>query len=383
MPAPKNSEERASTIVLKRIKKHGHGHHGGAWKIAYADFVTAMMAFFLLMWLLGSTTKADKQGISDYFNTPLTVALTGGSYSGGGSTILPGGGKDITRPAIGDVQNGGKSKRNGAGKTAAQQAREEDAARLQKLKSKIEALIEQNPKLNAFKSQIKLDITSEGLRIQIIDEQNRPMFPSGSSVLAPYSKAVLDPIGRALNDVENRVSIAGHTDSQAYGGGETGFSNWELSTERASAARRELVAGGMGEKKVLQVRGLADALPLYENDPAQPGNRRISILVLNKQTQDAFFRDGGRIDVSTQTQAAEAVEHAAARRRAGASSSAGALPATARNTAPDDASGARRADRVDDFHIQSASERSAEDKSKHVADDGQGPARTAHAGNPA
>ncbi|MGI4856377.1 MAG: flagellar motor protein MotB [Janthinobacterium lividum] len=300
-------KERISlTIIRRKGKSHGHAHHGGAWKIAYADFVTAMMAFFLLMWLLGSTTKGDKQGIADFFNTPLAVALNRGSYSGGATSVLEGGGADMMKPQLGDVSHSDAEKSK-AQKAAAEAARAkpsaDDMQRLKGLKLKIDALIDKNIKLKPFRNQIRIDITSEGLRIQITDEQNRPMFASGSPVLAGYTKDILHEIGLALNDVDNRVSIAGHTDSTPYSGGEKGYSNWELSSERANAARRELIAGGMTEKKVIQVRGLADALPLVAADPNAPMNRRISILVLNHASEESFLKDRGRTDVSTPAQA--------------------------------------------------------------------------------
>jgi chemotaxis protein MotB len=294
------------TIVVRRPKKGGHGgHHGGAWKIAYADFVTAMMAFFLLMWLLGSTTKADKQGIEDYFNTPLAVALSGNANGGSQSSVLNAGGRDIASTEKGDghatqTQRGAQSGTVQAvtpAQTAPRMVKttEDDLGRLTALKVKLATLIEQSPRLRVFKDQIRISITSEGLRIEIIDTQNRPMFKTGSSRLESYAQDILREIGAPLNDVDNRVSIAGHTDAAPYQGGETGYSNWELSSERANAARRELAAGGMKEDKVLQVRGLADVLPLNRNGPDQASNRRISILVLNRATEDAFFHDGGRV----------------------------------------------------------------------------------------
>ncbi|CAE6715083.1 hypothetical protein R69927_04806 [Paraburkholderia domus] len=146
----------------------------------------------------------------------------------------------------------------------------------------------------AFKNQIRISITNEGLRIEIVDSQNRPMFPSGSSKLQPYAVTILTQIGAALNDVENRISIAGHTDAVPYTAGPEGYSNWELSSDRANAARRALVTGGMHGEKLLQVRGLADVLPLNSNIADEPTNRRISILVLNKAAELAFFHDGGR-----------------------------------------------------------------------------------------
>jgi chemotaxis protein MotB len=259
---------KAPTIVIRRKRKGDHGAaHGGAWKIAYADFVTAMMAFFLLMWLLSSTNQGDLQGIADYFNRPLKALLTAGP----GTTAT-------TAPQT-------EEERKDA-------LRKDESQQLQALKTKLDALIQQSPKLQAFKNQIKIDITSEGLRIQIIDNQNRPMFDKGDAVLKSYTKEILDQIGPTLNDVPNHISIAGHTDSLAYHGAQDGYSNWELSSERANAARRELLAGGMKDSKILQIRGLADALPFYKNDTTNPANRRISIVVLNKAAEDNFERDG-------------------------------------------------------------------------------------------
>jgi len=303
------SDDTQQPIVVKRIKKHGGGHHGGAWKIAYADFVTAMMAFFLLMWLLGSTTKGDLKGIADHFNTPLKVALMGGSGSGDSSSILQGGGTDLTR-SNGQVRNGEiESKKSTinlqalkADKDAKQARAEAEAAereRLSELKGQIEALVEASPALRPFKNQLLLDITSEGLRIQIVDEKNRPMFDSASAELKSYTRDILHEIGRVLNQVENRVSLSGHTDATQYAGGDRGFSNWELSASRANASRRELIVGGMEDRKVVRVVGLASSVLFDKDDPANPINRRISIVVMNKRTEEALMKDGNSLDVGT------------------------------------------------------------------------------------
>lgn len=286
----------APTIVVRRKKKSGHaGHHGGAWKIAYADFVTAMMAFFLLMWLLGSTSRYDKQGIEDYFNAPLSTLFGGNDGSGAArSSVINGGGRDLASSRPGEVT---KSQTEPVSKTPERIAAENDARRLKQLKEKLTALIENTPALRAFKDQIRIDITSEGLRIEIVDSLRRPMFASGSSKLEGYVGVILAQIGASMNDVDNRVSIAGHTDAVPYSGGQAGYSNWELSSERANAARRSLIAGGMSEGKILQVRGLADVLPLNKAVADEPTNRRISILVLNKAAEQAFFADGGRTSV--------------------------------------------------------------------------------------
>jgi chemotaxis protein MotB len=286
----------APTIVVKRKKKgHGHGHHGGAWKIAYADFVTAMMAFFLLMWLLGSTSKYDKEGIEQYFNTPLSALFGDQGGAAHHTSVVNGGGESISSARPGEANKTQSQPTPPTPQRVSQQ--QQDMQRLQLLKQKLSALIEMTPALKAFKDQIRIAITTEGLRIEIVDSLKRPMFASGSFKMEGYATTILTNIGSTLNDVNNRVSIAGHTDAVPYSGGQTGYSNWELSSERANAARRALVAGGMNEGKILQVRGLADVLPLNKDVVDEPTNRRISILVLNKASEEAFFKDGGRTTV--------------------------------------------------------------------------------------
>ncbi|NKJ46187.1 flagellar motor protein MotB [Burkholderia sp. SG-MS1] len=314
--ASQQAETPAPVIVRRSKKADDHGaHHGGAWKIAYADFVTAMMAFFLLMWLLGSTSKYDKQGIEDYFNTPLSSLLGGNEGTAAARpSVVQGGGRDIadTRPAEGRKSQTEPTQPSAATPSATPPA---DAARLQQLKAKLTALIEQSPALKAFKDQIRISITNEGLRIEIVDSHNRPMFASGSPKLQPYAVTILTQIGAALNDVDNRISIAGHTDAVPYTAGPEGYSNWELSSERANAARRALVAGGMHGEKLLQVRGLADVLPLNSHVADEPTNRRISILVLNKAAELAFFHDGGRTTIDETSPASAAVPEVIGRLR--------------------------------------------------------------------
>ncbi|HEU4777936.1 MAG TPA: flagellar motor protein MotB [Telluria sp.] len=291
------AEEGLRPIIVKRIKKSGGGHHGGAWKIAYADFVTAMMAFFLLMWLLGSTTKGDLNGISEYFKTPLKVAMQGGAGSGDSSSVIPGGGKDLTRKEGQVKATDDPSIKKTYNLSAAKQALEhEETLRLQALKEKIESKIESNPLLKKYKNQLLLDFTSEGLRIQIVDEQNRPMFALAKAELQPYTRDILYEIGFVLNDVPNKIGLSGHTDSTPYMS-DAGYSNWELSADRANASRRALIAGGMNENKILRVVGLASAAHLDKQDPFNPINRRISIIVMNKKTEENVMRDGAKIDV--------------------------------------------------------------------------------------
>ncbi len=308
-------KEQTAPIIVKRIKKGGGGHHGGAWKIAYADFVTAMMAFFLLMWLLGSTAKGDLAGIAEYFKTPLKVAMQGGSGSGDSSSVIKGGGQDLTRKD-GQVKKGEaipdkKSYNLEAAKAELERA---EAANLKMLKARLEAAIDANPTLKQFKRQLLIDITSEGLRIQIVDEQNRPMFNLASAELQPYTKVILHEIGHVLNDVQNRISLSGHTDATLYANGERGYSNWELSTDRANASRRALVAGGMDESKMLRVVGLASSVPFNQAAPNDPVNRRISIIVMNKRTEEAVTKEASGVEVKDEAEVKEEVGKVAAPR---------------------------------------------------------------------
>jgi len=300
-----SEDKNKRPIVIKRIKKVAGGHHGGAWKIAYADFVTAMMAFFLLMWLLGSTSKGDLEGISEYFKTPLKVALIGGSGSGDSSSIIKGGGQDLTR-SEGQVKSGELDpEKKIINLKAANEERirletKKEIEKLKELKSKIEAAIENNKKLKEFKKQILLDITTEGLRIQIVDEQNRPMFRSGSAQLEDYTRDILREIGLTLNEMPNKISLSGHTDATAYATAGGRYSNWELSADRANASRRELITGGLVDEKIVRVVGLSSAVLFDKDQPQNPINRRISIIVMNKKAEEAAQQDGGTVQLDAE-----------------------------------------------------------------------------------
>ncbi len=284
--------KKLQPIIVKRVRRGSHGHHGGAWKIAYADFVTAMMAFFLLMWLLGSTTEGDKKGIADYFNSPLRVALLGGgSGSGDSSHVVKGGGQDLSR-STGQVKAGDTEAERRTVNLKALKAEQKraEAARLEGLKKRVEDGIAMHPKLASLSSQLKLDMTNDGLRIQIVDAHNRPMFDNGSAAVLPHMRELLREIAHMLGEVPNRLTLEGHTDAAPFGGGERGYSNWELSSDRANASRRELLAAGLPEAQVLRVQGLA-ASSLYERgDPLNPMNRRISIIVMNRDAEDRLHR---------------------------------------------------------------------------------------------
>ena len=297
------ADDAQRPIVVRRKKKRGGRGHGGAWKIAYADFVTAMMAFFLLMWLLGSTAKGDLNGISEYFRTPLKVALQGGSGSGDSSSIIKGGGQELSRTE-GQIRKGDlRPTPSALAKPAQLEQQRQEQMKLAELKQRLEAAIERNTALNPFRNQLLIDITSEGLRVQIVDEKNRPMFAIGRAELQPYAREILLEIGRTLNTVDNKVSLAGHTDATPYASGERGYSNWELSADRANASRRTLVLGGMQETRIVRVVGMASAVPLKQDDPFNAMNRRISLIVMNRDTAKAIEKGSGPVDVGSAEQA--------------------------------------------------------------------------------
>ena len=300
-------------IIVKRVKKVAGGHHGGAWKIAFADFMTAMMAFFLMMWLLGNVSKGDLKGISEFFSTPLKVALSGGSGVGDATSIVQGGGTDLTRES-GQVKKGSpdgsglKSRPRDLAAAKAELERLENE-KLSQLKTKIESSIDAHKVLRLFKKQLLLDITSEGLRVQIVDEKNRPMFALASAELQSYTREILHEIGMVLNDVPNKISISGHTDAKPFASGDRGYSNWELSSDRANACRRALIAGGMEDSKVVRVVGLASSVLLDKEEPENSINRRISIVVMNKKAEEAALKDDdGALDVVTTSDVREGLQ---------------------------------------------------------------------------
>lgn len=254
-------------IIKKIIKNKSHGHHGGAWKLAYADFVTAMMAFFLLMWLLGSTNEETRRGISEYFQDPYEASLIDKGLIPTLDEIAP---TEIDR-----------------------QAEKNDQLQLEMLKEKIQDMIDENSKLSEVKDQIKLETTPEGLRVQIIDNQNMPMFKLASSETEPQIRLILRALAPVINKLPNKITINGHTDARPFPTNRKGYSNWELSSDRANAARYELNQGGLAEEKVLRVTGLSDSIPYNPANPDDPMNRRISIIVMNKKTEQHIVQEVG------------------------------------------------------------------------------------------
>lgn len=289
-------------IIKKVIKKAGHGHHGGAWKIAYADFVTAMMAFFLLMWLLGTTDEVTKKGISEYFQNPYAVSLNGGESVGDRTAIIQGGGQDLTAKDAGQVHMGEEvTPSEPTLEDAERIAEQQEKIQLEQLQGKIESMLKANSELAEYSDQIKMETTPEGLKIQIVDAKNRPMFKLASSRIEDYAQMILHKLAAVINELPNKLSINGHTDALPFPDNSSGYSNWELSSDRANIARNELTLGGLEEDKVLRIVGLASSIPYIAAKPNDPMNRRISIIVMNKKTENQILHEGLDIDASQKT----------------------------------------------------------------------------------
>lgn len=272
--------DNTQPIIVKRVKKVAGGHHGGAWKIAFADFATAMMAFFLVMWLMSSATPEQKKLISGYFQDPIGFTESASPHVidlGGTPTPSP----DRTlNPELEPAQSEAQINSDQVETFAEQLERERLELLLQELQNKID----ENPELQKFKDQILFEITQDGLRIQIMDAENRPMFALGSAQLQPYFEDILLALVDTIAAVPNKISISGHTDAKPFSG-RGDFGNWELSAGRANAARRTLVIGGYPEDQIARVVGYASSALFDRKDPFNPVNRRIDILVLTKKAQ--------------------------------------------------------------------------------------------------
>jgi chemotaxis protein MotB len=295
-------------VIIKRIKKGGHeGHHGGAWKVAYADFVTAMMAFFLLMWLINTTTPEQKRGIADYFAAQSISQSSSGSGGVLGGTVLgqssarAGGASSMTDKSPPSTPSApAHSKDDGTktatttaanGQTPDQQVQSDDhlartapSSRDEQFASAAESIrqaMQEMPDIAALSRQVVMDQTPDGLRIQLVDQDGKPMFQPGSNQPLPYTKKLLRVIASIIDRLPNRISISGHTDAQA-GEGPGGASNWELSAERANAAREIITEAGVSNDRIYEVAGKAGSEPLLPEDPNASANRRLSILLMKE-----------------------------------------------------------------------------------------------------
>lgn len=280
-------------IIVKKVKKGGHGAHGGAWKVAYADFVTAMMAFFLLLWLLNVTTTEQKEGLSDYFApTTSSVSQSGAGGMLGGRSMQVDGARlsdtgapsvisSIKPPEQGKKDDGeaAKTREMDEAELLAKLAKIEEAS-FEQARKEIRQAIAKDPQLSGLEDNIIIDMTPEGLRIQIVDQFNESMFESGSSKITGRVLKLVSMIARSISELPNSLSISGHTDSSSYNGSDYG--NWELSSDRANASRRALLEAGLSPDRIDKVAGRADIDPLIADDPSNPGNRRISIVLLRE-----------------------------------------------------------------------------------------------------
>lgn len=279
-------------------------HHGGAWKVAYADFVTAMMAFFLLMWLVNMTTKEQKNAISDYFNPSHPMISDSKSGAGGlmgGLTMSPEGAMASNKNPLIPQQVSTQRKRGTERKSTVAKAREAaEKKRFEKAAEKIKKSIQESKGLVKLAKNLLIDITPEGLRIQIIDQDGASMFPPGSARMFKKTKILLEKITEVILDMPNELSIRGHTDAMRYAKGAT-YTNWELSADRANASRRVMLASGIQAERLNNIMGKADTLPLIVDDPLDPRNRRITIILLKEEltappAPEEEYEDGDLIE---------------------------------------------------------------------------------------
>lgn len=316
------ADHNQPVIIIRRKKKGGHaGHHGGAWKVAYADFVTAMMSFFLLLWLLNVTTSDQRKGIADYFS-PVAISKSEGGSGGvmGGMSITSPHGAEISSsspPGVeadatatvgkgdqGEEDISGKSEKSAEAERAITEeeknaaynervtkeavdlaeAMKKEEEKFKDAENALMKVLMETPGMKEFANQLVIDRTPEGLRIQIIDKDKFSLFPSGSS--SPYEKGrdLLRLVGKVVSRLPNRISVTGHTDSNPFSAASR-RDNWDLSTDRANVSRSELQAGGVQEERIARVVGLADKDPFVANDPKDPRNRRISIVLLRQVSQ--------------------------------------------------------------------------------------------------
>lgn len=267
------------SIVIKKIKKVSGGHHGGAWKVAYADFVTAMMAFFLLLWLLASTSEVQKQGIADYFTPATGIPMNAGSAMKGGQTEAIDGMKKTDKSTIAIIASGQPA---GIGKNQKESLIEADLeqAEFDKAKEDIEKQVMEDPALKDLAQNILIKVTPEGLQIDVMDSDKYAMFLAGTANLSPFGMAILGKLTKVIERMPNYISISGHTDAEQLSARGGTYTNWELSAERANTARRFMITKEMVPERVAKVVGLAATTLLKPEDPLSPQNRRITLVLL-------------------------------------------------------------------------------------------------------
>jgi chemotaxis protein MotB len=279
-------------IIIKRIKKGGHAHHGGAWKVAYADFVTAMMAFFLLLWLLNAVTEEQLKGVSNYF-APQTVARTTSGAGGilGGQTLGEGAMQSnlstpsvsfaLPPPVLGKGEEAEMEEDGASQQEKAEALAKKEEQSFKEAQDTIKQAIQALPEMKHLKDSLLVDNTPEGLRIQLVDNDRLAMFPSGGAEPFLHAKKLFELIARIVNQMPQKIAITGHTDSVPFVN-RSGYGNWELSADRALASRRALIAAEVDEARIARVVGKADTEPLILSDPKAPPNRRISVVLLRE-----------------------------------------------------------------------------------------------------
>lgn len=267
--------------IIKKIKKVSGGHHGGAWKVAYADFVTAMMAFFLLMWLLSTTSEATKDGIADYFTPTVGIKDSQGiGFNGGNTPNIKGVAKsDLAPPGLVPGQTPPGQTPDAPDQQAMIES-DQDAQLFTKAEEAIKQAFEEDPNLNEMKDNIIVEQTPEGLKIQVVDSDKKAMFEPGGVELSQFGRMILQKLSTVIQRMPNYISITGHTDIEPFGGGNAKYGNWELSADRANSARRFLMTTGLNDERIGKVVGRSSRELLLPESPKSPRNRRITIILL-------------------------------------------------------------------------------------------------------
>lgn len=275
----KKQPQPIKIILRKKHSSNHQSHHGGSWKIAYADFMTAMMALFLVLWLIGKATPDELQDIAEYFRTPLMIGFNGGKKTSDSENPIPGGGDDFTKVD-------GEQKRDAVNSLPLQKQHQlSETIKLREVANKIFEIFQLDPRLKKLAPNLIVELTELGLRIQILASDDQPMFEIGSAKIHPNMQEILHALAPILNTLSNKITLSGHTDERQYASGDRGYSNWELSADRANSSRRELIAGGLDSDKIIRIIALADTVGLNNRKFSRDADRRISILILNKAAQ--------------------------------------------------------------------------------------------------